>query len=238
MRFSTVNNQIQVIVSTDGLRASAGIVAFWAVTGLRLAFLSPGNRQGAWIFHLVHGRPPEVGAARKQLSAAKIWALLFVTILTGSAFLMACATAPPDSLTWHAVATQILVASCFCVLLVDFSFLHVTTIAFTDEPSGESPNLAMTVAKYFTFFPLVVWLSVVSGPWIEERSWRYITILIGLGFAHWLIELRHREIVRQYCLHFDPDSGENLFLLQLDLRDYGVVPKPAESPSIAKEHIQ
>lgn len=238
LRFSMVNNQIQMMVSTDGLRASAGIVAFWAVAGLRLAFLSPGNRQGTWIFHLVHGRPPEVGAARRQLSAAKIWALLFVTILTGGAFLVACATAPPDSLTWRAVTTQILVASGFCFLLTDFFFLHLTTIAFTDEPTGELPNLAMTVAKYFTFFPLVVWLSVVSGPWIEERSWRYISTLIGLGFVHWLIELRHREIVRQYCLHFDPDKRDNLSLLQLDLREYGVDHNTAENQSIAKEYIQ
>ena len=33
LRFSTLNDQIQVIVSTDGLRASAGMVAFWAIAG-------------------------------------------------------------------------------------------------------------------------------------------------------------------------------------------------------------
>ena len=222
LRFSTVINQIQVIISTDGLRASAGILAFWAVAGLRLAFLSPGNQQGSWILHLVHGRPPEIGIALKQLSAVKIWALLFVTILTGSAFLIACAIAPPDFLTWRAVTAQILVATGFCLLLTDLFFLHVTTVAFTDEPTGESPSLAITVAKYFTFFPIVVWLSLVSGPWTEHSIWRYIAVPVGLVVAHWLIELRHREIIRQHCLLFDPDGHENSFLLRLDLREYSV----------------
>lgn len=222
LRFSTVNNQIQVIVSTDGLRASAGIVAFWAVAGLRLAFLSPGNRPGSWIFHLVHGRPPEIDTALKQLGTVKIWALLYVAILTGSTLLVACAIAPPDSLTWRGVTAQILVATGFCLLLTDFFFLHVTTLAFTDEPTSESSNLAITVAKYFTFFPIVVWLSFVSGPWIEDCWWRYLAISVGLAVVHCLIELRHREMVRQHCLLFDPDNCQNLFLLQLDLREYRV----------------
>jgi hypothetical protein len=37
-----------------------------------------------------------------------------------------------------------------------------------------------------------------------------------------LIELRHRELVRQHCLLFDPDNQENLFLLKLDLPKYSV----------------
>lgn len=220
LRFSTENSEIQAIVSTDGLRASAGIVVFWAVAGLRLAFLSPGNEQGSWILHLIHGRPPELGTALKQLSAVKTWAILFVAILTGTALLLACAIAPPDYLSWRAFTAQILVAAGFCFLLTDLFFLHVTTIAFTGEKTGESPNLALTVAKYFTFFPIVVWLSTVSGPWIEERSsWRYLAVSVGLAVAHSLIELRHRQIVRQHCLFFDPDNRENLFLLQLDLRE-------------------
>lgn len=238
LRFSTVNSQIHVVVSIDGLRASAGIVAFWAIAGLRIAFLSPGNQQGSWVLHLVHGRPPEIDAAIKQLSAARIWALVFVATLVSSALLMAGALAPPDLLKWRAVAAQILIAAGFCLLLTDIFLLHVTTIAFTDEPTGESPNLAMIVTKCFTFFPIVVWLSVVSGPWIEERSWRYIAVSAGLLFAHWLIKRRHLEIVRHHCLHFDPDNRVNLFLLQLDLREYSVVHNAAENPSIVKEYIQ
>ena len=49
--------------------------------------------------------------------------------------------------------------------------------------------------------------------------------------AHWLIELRHRELVRQHCLLFDPDGGDNLFL-RLDLRDYGTDEHGVENQAI------
>jgi hypothetical protein len=175
---------------------------------------------------------PVIGTALKQLSAVKIWALLFVAILTGGAFLIACAIAPPDFLTWRAVTAQILVATGFCLLLTDLFFLHVTTVAFTNELTGESPSLAMTVAKYLTFFPIVVWLSLVSGPWIEDRGWRYIAIPVCLVVVHWLIELRHRQIVRQHCLLFDPEGHDNLFLLQLNLREYRIAQHDVENQAI------
>ncbi len=232
LRISVVHHQVRAAISASGLRASIGIVSFWTIAGLRVAFLSPGNQQGSWIFHFVHGRPPEIPTAHKQLSAAKIWALLFAAILTGVACLIACAIAPPGLLTWRAVIAQLLVATGLCLLLNDFFFLHVRTIAFTGEPIDESPNLAIALAKYFTFFPIVVWLSFASGPWIEHAGWRYIAIAVGISLAHWLIELRHREVVRQYCLFFDPGDRGNSFHLLLDLRDYGVCWQNAENRPI------
>jgi hypothetical protein len=222
LRFSVVHGQLRESVSPDGLRASIGIVIFWAIAGLRVAFLSPGNQQGSWIFHSVHGRPPEVRTALQQLGAAKIWVLLAVSVLTGAACAIAFVIAPPELLTWRAGAAQLVVAAGLCLLLTDLFFLQVTTVAFTGEETGESPNLAITVAKYFTFFPIVVWLSLVSGPWIEDRGWRYIAIPVGVGVAHWLIELRHRQIVHQHCLIFERDDRENSFLLRLALRENGV----------------
>lgn len=143
----------------------------------------------------------------------------------------------PALITWRAVTAQVLVAGGMCLLLTDLFFLQVTTVAFTGEPRTESPNLAMTVAKYFTFFPLAIWLSVVSGPWMEEQVWHFVAAVAGIGFAHWLIELRHREIVRQHCLHFDPDNSERLFLLHLDLREYGANHNTPRDPAMAKEAI-
>ena len=234
LRFSVVQHQLRTTISAGGLRASVGIVAFWAIAGLRITFLSPGNQQGSWIFHFVHGRPPEIDTALKQLSAAKIWALLFVAILTGSALLMACVAAPTEFLTWRAIVAQLLVAAGLCLLLTDLFFLHVTTVAFTGEASSESPNLAMAIAKYFTFFPIVVWLSLACGPWIEGYGWSYPAIAVGLLIAHRLIELHHREFVRHDCLLYDLVDRENLFLLRLDLRKYGVYPsKSGDSSRVA-----
>ena len=232
LRFSVIHNQVRMAVSVDGLRASIGIVVFWAVAGLRIAFLSPGNQQGSWVLHFIHGRPPELRTALEQLHAVKVWALLFAGIVTGTVALLACAIAPPQLLTLRIVTAQLLVAMGLCLLLTDLFFLHFTTVAFTGEQSSESPNLAIAIAKYFTFFPIVVWLSTFSGPWIEHRAWRYPAIAVGIVVAHVLIELRHREVVRQHCLLFDPDDRDNLFLLRLDLRDYGTHEQNAESQAI------
>ena len=220
VRFSIVHNQVRLAISAAGLRASIGIVAFWAVAGLRLAFLSPGNQQGSWIFHLVHGKPPELRTALEQLHAVKIWALLFVALFTGMVALLAFAIAPPELRALPMVLAQLLVAAGLCLILTDLFFLHVTTIAFTGEPSGGSPNPAGAIAKYFISFPIVVLVAVVSGPWIAHAAWRCLAVAVGLVAAHRLIALRHRELVRQHCLLFDPDERDNLFL-HLGLRQYG-----------------
>ncbi len=217
LRFSVVQGQVQAVVSADGLRASSGIAAFWAVTGLRLAFLSPGNRQGSWIFEFVHGRPPEFRAALGQLRAARTWALLFVAGLTGATFLIDCAIAPPELLSWRALAAQAFVAAGMCLILTNLFFLHVTTVAFTGGKKAEEPNPALAIAKYFTFFPIVVWLSVFSGPWIEPDFWRYVATAAVIAAAHALIETRHRAIVREYCQISDPGDGETPFLMRIDL---------------------
>jgi hypothetical protein len=234
LRFSIVNNKIALVVSTDGFYASSGIVAFWAVAGLRLAFLSPGNQQGSWIFHIVHGRPPEFGTALKLLEAVRIWALIFVTAAAGATFLVVCLIAPPGFLTGRAIAAQIVVSAGFCLLLTDLFFLDVTTLAFTNEATGDSPNLAITVGKFFSFFLIVVSLSLASAPWVEERLWHYTAAIPGLVLAHWMIELRHRETVRQHCQFFNPENRENLFLLQLNLRDYSVRQGPSEDVKPAR----
>lgn len=221
LRFSVIHHQVRLAISGDGLRAATGIAAFWAVAGLRIAFLSPGNRQGSWILHVVHGRPPDLQAALEQLRGVKIWALLFVAIVTGMTTLVAFAVGPPELRASRMAAAQLLVAIGFCLILTDLFFLHVTTVAFTGEQSGETTNPAIAIARYFTFFPIVVLISVASGPWIAGADWRYLAIAAGVGGAHWMIELRHREIVRQHCVFFDPDDErDNLFLLRLDLREY------------------
>lgn len=235
LRFAVTKGHVDTLVSADGLRASIGIVVFWALAGLRLAFLSPGNQGGSWIFHFINGRPPEMAAALEQLGAVRTWALVFVVCVAGAACAIACAIAPTELLTARAATAEGLVAAGMCIVLTDLFFLPVTTVAFTGEVKNEQPNPALAVAKYFTFFPIVVWLSLVSGPWIEERDWRYVAFPVGLLAAHWLIALRHRQIVRQHSLLFDPGDRGDLFLLRLDLREYGTRQHDPENQAIQDE---
>jgi hypothetical protein len=228
LRFSVVREHVQALVSVDGLRASIGIAAFWAVAGLRLAFLSPGNRQGRWIFDFVHGRPPELRAGLEQLRAARIWALVFVAGVTGATFLIDCAIAPPELLSWRAIAAEALVASGMCLILTDLFFLHVTTVAFTGGQASQEPNPALALAKCFTFFPIVVWLSVFWGPWIEESVWRFVATVAGLVVEHLLTGMRHRATVREHCQLSVSGDYENTFILQIDFPKYEDKPQGFE----------
>lgn len=221
LRFSVTHGRVQAMASPDGLRASVGIAAFWAVTGLRLAFLSPGNRQGSWIFDFVHGRPPEFSAALDQLHAARTWALLFVVGFTGATFLIACLLAPAEMRSFGALAAQALVASGMCLILTDFFFLHVTTVAFTGAEKAGEPNPALAIAKCFTFFPIVVGLSVYSGLWIERSVWRFLATAAGIAALHAFVEMRHRTMIRDHCRLSDFGDHENEFLLRIDLPKFG-----------------
>jgi hypothetical protein len=82
LRLSVVHQQVSMQISSDGIRAATGIMAFWMISGLRMAFVSSGNEQGSWIFRLVHGRPPHFNAAMEQLRAARVWVLLWGLIVT------------------------------------------------------------------------------------------------------------------------------------------------------------
>jgi hypothetical protein len=220
LRFGIVHNHVRMEISADGIRASISIVAFWVVTGLRMAFVSSGNERGRWVFGIVHGNPAHFRAALEQSLAAKIWVILWAGATTFGACAVFHAIAPPELLTWPAVRAQVLVATGVCLLFADVFFLHVTTVAFTGGKAHEEPNPAFTLLKYFTFFPIAIWLSVVSERWIEGGSWRTAAVAgVLVAMAHGLLQLRHRAILREHCRLFDPELGENEFLTQLGLGD-------------------
>lgn len=221
LRVAVVQHQVQLSASVDGLRESIGIATFWAVAGLRIAFLSPGNRQGGWVPDVICGRPPEMRQALEQLGAVKTWALAFVSMVTAAACVAAFAIAPPEFLAWRNIAARLLVAAALCLVLTDLFFMRVTTVAFMGGSPGDSQNLAMAIAKYFTFFPIVLWVALVAGPWIEERDWRFAAVATGIAITHWLCELRHRAVVRQHRLMFEQNDSEGASLLRLNLSEYG-----------------
>ena len=117
LRLTVAHGQVRIEISADGIRAAIAIVAFWTVAGLRMAFVSPGNRQGNWVFRIVHGRPPHFDVAMPQLLAAKLWVLLWAAVVTIGACLVSRVFAPAELLTWAATASLSLIAAGMCLLL-------------------------------------------------------------------------------------------------------------------------
>jgi len=218
LRFTVVHGQVGIEVSADGMRAAIGIVAFWTIAGLRMAFVSPGNQQGSWVFRIVHGRPPEYKTAMEQLLAAKVWVLVWGLVVTFGAYGAFRVFAPPQLAGWPATASQLLIAAGMCLLLTDVLFLNVKIVAFTGEPAREQPNFAASLLKYFAFVPGVASLPVIVEPWIEMNVEHFALAATATVAAHLALRGWHRRIVREHCNMRALEEGEEDFPMKLGLR--------------------
>jgi hypothetical protein len=218
LRLSVHNGQVRFEVSADGVRAAIAIVSFWTIAGLRMAFVSPGNRQGSWVFRIVHGRPPRIDAALHQLQAGKHWTLFCAGIITLIALAISCSFAPAELRTRPAIATMLLVAAGLCLLLTDFFFINVKTVAFSGEPAREQTNLALTVLKFFTLFPILIWIPVAVEPWIEAAIPHFLIAAAAIAAAHFALEHLHRRMVQEHCSMPGLEDGEDDFPMKLGLR--------------------
>lgn len=218
LRLEAVHGQIHSTVSADGIRTAVGIIAFWVIAGLRTAFVSPGNQPGSWTFRAIHGRPPKFQTAMEEFVAAKVWVMLCAGAVTLAAVAAFRLIDPPELLTLRATAAQLLVATGMCVLLTDCFFLNVTSVPFTGQQTATQGNLAFTVLWYFTFFPLVSWVSWASQPWMEASGQRLGMTAAGILVAHLWLRKHHREVVREFANQVPLEDGEDEFPMRLGLR--------------------
>ncbi len=218
LRFSADGGQVHTVVSADGIRAAIGIIAFWVIAGLRTALISSGNQRGSWVLRTIHGRPPVLDIGLAQLRAAQVWAGLCGFAVTLIAIVLLRLVSPPELRTLHATAAQILVACGICLLLTDASFLNVTSVAFTGEPGSQESNLAFTVLRYFTFFPLVTGISVIANHTVEQGARAFGYTAVTVVVLHLWLRKRHRDQVRLYCGQQELEEGEEDFPMKLGLR--------------------
>ena len=218
LRIRVEHLQMKLGFSSDGLRAAAGILAFWTIAGLRLAFLSPGNRQGNWIFRVVHGRPPEFSIACDQLQAAKLWVFLWGLTVTFGFTLATRAVAPLEMQPWTSTASQLLCDITLCLLLTGILFLNVKTLPFSGEDRREETNIAFSILKYAIYLPIVALLPVAAEAWMEANVWHLAIAVGALIAAHGLICIWHRAVIREYCSMRALEDDEEEFPLSLGLR--------------------
>jgi hypothetical protein len=218
LRFEIVKNQVRMEISADGIRMAIGIIAFWMIAGLRMTFTSPGNRQGSWVFRIVHGRPPVLVTAMEELQAARTWVLLWTLMSTFAALLAFQWIAPGELRSGESIAGRMVMAAGLCLLLTDLLFLNVKYVAFTGETGRDQPNLAFTVLKYFTFLPLVVTLPLAVSPWIEA-GWKHALLAaVVIAGVHLLLERQHRIVITDHCGQVHLEDDEEEFPMRLGLR--------------------
>jgi hypothetical protein len=218
LRLEVVDGRLLAASSPDGFRIAIGIVAFWVLAGLRISFLSPGNQQGGWIFRTIHGRPPHYEAALEQLEAAPLWeflaaAVVIVLFICGFQFV-----APPELRTPFSLAAQLVTGVGFCLILADILFLRVVSLPFVgDRPSGEH-NLAFTVLRYLTFFPVVTTAALVCEHQLERGPMQLGAGVATAAAIHFWLRKWHRDFLRLECTQIALEEGEDDFPLKLGLR--------------------
>lgn len=217
LRFSMQGEKLRVGVSADGIRAALGIAAFWVIAGLRTAFVSAGNRQGNWAMRIVHGEPADFEAAVEQQTAVKVWVMLCSAAVSLLAMGLLRLVAPPELLSWPATIAQLLVALGLCVLVTDGFFVNVTAVPFTGA-AREQSNLAFTLLKYFSFFPLIAPLSVAAQFWIERSGRNSGIAVLVILVAHLWFRKRHLDTLRLHCEQLALEDDEEEFPTRLGLR--------------------
>jgi len=199
LRLTVAHRQVLLAISPDGVRAATAIAAFWTIAGLRMAFVSPGNRQGSWVFRIVHGRPAQLEIVLHQLRASQLWVLLWAAIVTFGVGIVLRTIAPHELRSQSATASVVLAAAGMCLLLTDALFLNVKIVAFTGDTAREQPNLAITLLKYFTFLPVLVWIPVVSEPWIEASVVHFFFAAAAIVAMHLALRTLHRRAIQEHC---------------------------------------
>jgi len=148
----------------------------------------------------------------------KAWVLTSAMLVTALVVAVLRFVAPADLLTLRATAAQLLVGAGLCVLLTDAVFAQVLIVPFTGESSGEAPNIAFTLLKFFTFFPFVTTGAVAADIWIEQSWAHFSAAALTVLVVHLWFRYRHRESVRINSQQAEVEEGEDEFPMRLGLR--------------------
>jgi hypothetical protein len=210
LHLTVTGQRIAIEIPADGIRAAIAIVAFWTIAGLRMAFVSSGNRQGSWVFNALQGRPPALDSAMDMSRSAQLWVFLWSSFITLATCIALRVIAPPELRMLTASAAQLTAAVGLCLLLTDLFFLHVATIAFSGDRPRDPSNLALTVLKYFALFPVVVWMPLRYEPWIEKNWLHLCSTVVAIAAAHVGLAAIHRAKIREYshCPALEDDDED------------------------------
>ncbi len=213
LRMQVEQGRIRLEFSADGMRAAIPMAAFLIIAGLRVAFVSPGDSRGRWVFRVVKGRPEW-----EQLAAAKTWILTWAIVIMAVFVSVLILAGRTEVQGWRVIAAQILVTIGSCVLLTDAFFLNVKIIPFTGERAGEKTNLAIVLLKYVAAF--VPWILLVSNaePWIEASPTHMALAIVAIGAAHFAMLAIHRKLLSDHLRVPDLDEDQHGLFQTLGLR--------------------
>ncbi|MFT4112813.1 hypothetical protein [Silvibacterium sp.] len=195
LRFAVKAEGVQLLLSTDGLRAAVIVAAFWVAAGLRALFLAPGDRRPGWAFRVL-GRPQWT-----MLESARQWALA-VTALASIVVAMASIVLGDALLrSVSGILSQAVMAVGLSLLLVDGFWFGIRTLPFQNAEAPPPTRIAWVIALYVGLLPAVVAASLTVEDWMIAGWLKIVTVAVAFVFTHaalrWLDKRRFDEWMRE-----------------------------------------
>jgi hypothetical protein len=219
LRIRITGQHVSFAIDGDGFRMAIGLVAFWVIAGLRVAFISAGNRQGAWIWRMIHGDPPQLRTALERAAAVKLWTMLCALAVTLAIFCLLYAYAPPEMKSGYSIAALIAISAGLCMLLTDILFLRNDTVPFTGSMKQEQENIALTLLRYSTAIPLVMICALFCERWMERDIRNLGVSIMTMLVAHLWLRWMNREHLRLYSEQPSLDEDDESLITTLGLRN-------------------
>jgi len=203
IEFRPHGGQLSIVYSEHGLRSAIPVVAFLAVSGLKVAFLSPVELKANWPFHVIGSRPDS-----DHIAATLRWMLPRAIFMTVAVLLLAKMLSPSVFPGLRQMAGQLLVAQGLCLLLIDALFLHFLSVPFTVPLMYSKRNLIFYLAAFLMLFGPFVETVVGIGRWIEQSPWHFFVAALLVLAAHLLLQWQQRNAIRERTALPEDDEAE------------------------------
>ena len=181
---------LHILFSTYGFQAQIPVAAFWTVSGLCSALISPADPRGGWLFRVVDGTPTHL-----QLDTVRLWVTVRALLVTFILIAGLYAVSPPALRQLHPLATEIVVGVGLCILLPDAMLLRLRAIPFTETRIPLNTDLAFLFLRYIVVLPALVVSVVEWEPWISA-AWSHLLIAVtAIAALHIILSDARRRIL-------------------------------------------
>jgi hypothetical protein len=187
-----VQGHVSFVLFPHGLRLAVPGVAFWVVSGLYSALLSPADPSGGWVFHVIGGRP-----AAEQLDAVRLWVKVWALTVTLGVVVLLHFSSPPQLRAMNSTAAQMLVAAGVCLLLPEVLLFTSQSVPFTEARIPLNTDLAFVLLRYVAMFPAVVTITVACEPWLESKPTHLWGAAVAIAVGHEALRYAQRRFMSE-----------------------------------------
>lgn len=176
----SVAGHLRVSLWRTGVQAAVPLLLFWAIAGLRVAFLLPTDLAARWIFRLA------------PLNTQRVVTTTKVLVFSVAAVVLAGVVAVLAMFGWSVrdLALQVVFGLIYAMLLTDVFFYAQSHVPFTRPRLPGRSSLPMTIAVFLFGVPLCMSLAVILERWVHYSPVRLmeacVAVLVFHAVQRWL----------------------------------------------------